>query len=185
MTPDKFRGGLSAALCFLTAFALLAALPSILSRQRLFYAQKEARCGSPLLLPALSIRSDRYGKGHFGASRHGRRTHEGVDFLAPPGTPVLTVKSGRVLVSATGKSYGKYIQILHPDGLMSCYAHLSSLNVKKGDWVKQKEIIGKSGKTGNANHPSIKAHLHFELRMNQKYLDPFKNNSLYTSRPTN
>lgn len=178
MVPNKLRSAVFTWLCFLTAFSLIAGIPYLLSKQRLFYAQKEPYCVSPLSLRTLSVRNDSYGKGHFGAPRNGGRTHEGVDFTAPLGTSVLAVKSGRVLVSATGKSYGKYIQLIHSDGLMSCYAHLSSLGVKKGDWVRQMAILGKSGKSGNADRPRIKPHLHFEIRNHQKPLNPLKNNIL-------
>ena len=157
------------------------AIPGILNHQALLYAQKEPHYLSPLPFSTLSIRNDSYGKGYFGASRNGGRFHEGVDFLAPIGTPVLAAKSGRVLVSAQGKSYGKYLELLHPDGLTTYYAHLSALGIEKGSWVDQGSIIGKSGNTGNANYPQVKPHLHFEIHDHQKCLNPLKSNILDAS----
>lgn len=169
--------------CFIAGWLSLAAIPIVITHQAHFYAQKEPRYLSPLPFPQLIIRNDSYGKGYFGASRNGGRFHEGVDFIAAIGTPVLASKSGRVIVSAQGKSYGKYIELLHSDGLMTCYAHLSSQEVKQGDWVEQKSLLGRSGNTGNANHPRIKPHLHFEIRDRNKSLNPFINNRLDKSIP--
>lgn len=126
----------------------------------------------PLESRDLELRNDVYGKGHFGASRNRGRHHEGIDFLAPIGTPIRASKSGRITRATEEKGYGKYLEILHPDGLRTRYAHLSSLKVKEGDWVHRDQLIGASGKSGNASNPRIKPHLHFEIRSKESALNP-------------
>ena len=87
--------------------------------------------------------------------------HEGIDYLTPEGTEILASADGTVIVSgfsATG--YGEYIIIQH-DGLVgTVYAHLKARKVKTLDKVKQGDVIGFSGNTGNSSGP----HLHFEYR---------------------
>jgi murein DD-endopeptidase MepM/ murein hydrolase activator NlpD len=128
--------------------------------------------GTEMQIPAL--RNDAYGEGHFGASRNGGRVHEGLDWEARIGDSVWASKSGRVSFAGTKGGYGTFVEIKHPDGLRSRYAHLDSVYVKAGDWVKRGQLVGEAGKTGNASSPFIKAHLHFEIRDKHKALDPNK-----------
>ena len=155
----------------LSAFTSL--LPILTSAQR-FFAKNEAYYRPPVYTKTatLILRRDAYGKGFFGASRNGRRVHEGIDILAPVGEPVLAAKSGRVTFSGWGKGYGQYISIYHADGLKTIYAHLATLYVSKGDWVTAGERIGVCGKTGNASDPLIKPHLHFEIRTSLGPVNP-------------
>ena len=118
------------------------------------------------------LRNDEYGKGYFGASRDGGRTHEGLDLILAVGDPVFASKSGRVTQVKDVKGYGKWVEIHHPDGLFSRYAHLSTQEVREGQWVSIHQVIGAAGKTGNAKSPKIMPHLHFEIRNNTKALDP-------------
>jgi len=84
----------------------------------------------------------------------------------------LAAKSGRVVFAGRDNGYGNIIEIRHPDGLWTRYAHLSELFVREGDWVTQRQAIGKSGKTGNASNPKISPHLHFEIRGKGQALNP-------------
>lgn len=118
------------------------------------------------------LRSDAYGKGFFGASRSNHRRHKGIDLLQAVGRPVLASKSGRVLFSDFEKGYGLVIYLLHPDGLSTRYAHLSVIEVRKGDWVSRGAQIGRIGKTGNAAGDGIQPHLHFEIRSENGALNP-------------
>lgn len=126
------------------------------------------------------IRSDMRGNGFFGTSRNGKRLHEGVDLLAEIGTPVLAARSGRVTVSRviinkdsrTGS--GNYIILQHPGNLATVYAHLLEVYVRENDFVRQGQIIGRVGKTGNANYRDIQPHLHFEVRKNGIPEDPLE-----------
>ncbi len=89
--------------------------------------------------------------------------HNAIDIAAPIGTPVYAALSGTVL--ATGNtdlirgcySFGKWIMIIHGNGLSTLYAHLSSIDVAKGQQVSTKQLIGLSGMTGYATGP----HIHF------------------------
>lgn len=93
----------------------------------------------------------------------GRRTrHEGVDFVAPSGTPILAAAGGVVVASEWHPEYGNMIDIDHGDGLKTRYAHASKALVKAGDLVRPGQLIGRVGSTGR----STGAHLHFEVHVN-------------------
>lgn len=107
----------------------------------------------------------------------GYSTHTGVDFAVSSGTPIRAVKSGTVEISkalydANGnyRSYGEYIVINHHDGTMTLYAHGSpgSRTVSPGQSVAQGETIMLVGTTGNSTGP----HLHFEVRVNARPVNP-------------
>jgi hypothetical protein len=94
-------------------------------------------------------------------ARFGMRAHNGIDFGAPLGTPVLAAADGEVITSEFDEGgYGKYIVIDHGDGYTSVYAHLSHLRVPARAQVKAGQLIGLTGSTGNSTGP----HLHFEVR---------------------
>ncbi len=87
--------------------------------------------------------------------------HEGLDFVAPLGAPVVAAADGVVLVAEFHAEFGNMIDIDHGDGLTTRYAHLSRLDVAPGRLVKHGERIGAVGTTGRSTGP----HLHFEVRM--------------------
>ncbi len=118
------------------------------------------------------IRSDAIGKGVFGASRSNNRTHKGIDLYSPLGQPVLASKSGRVAFAGIDKGYGNYVELRHPDGLLTRYAHLSTMTVRKGDWLSRGQILGTIGKTGNADDPQVIPHVHFEVRYKTHAINP-------------
>lgn len=126
----------------------------------------------------IEVRNDLGGKGEFFASRNGHRRHEGIDLSAPIGTPVYSVRLGKVVLARsirnqnTKTGSGNYIIVRHLDGLVSVYAHLSEIRVRPGQIVRQGQMIGRVGKTGNANYANIQPHLHFEVRKNRLPLDP-------------
>ena len=87
--------------------------------------------------------------------------HTGIDYGTPFGTSILASSDGKVVFAkwdTTG--YGNMVIIQHPDGKATCYAHLSSISVALNQNVRQGELIGHSGSTGNSTGP----HLHFEAR---------------------
>ena len=94
--------------------------------------------------------------------------HYGNDYGVPEGTPVAACADGRVVMAEDRISTGWSIVVEHLPGLYSLYYHLSELNVKEGDFVKQSDIIGKSGSTGLATGP----HLHWEIRLNGQAVRP-------------
>lgn len=95
--------------------------------------------------------------------------HYGVDFPAGMGTPVHAVSNAIVTKAASlTTSYGKHLFLRHADGLVTVYAHLSSLLASVGRAVKTGEVIGRVGSTGNSTGP----HLHFETRVGGGYPGP-------------
>jgi murein DD-endopeptidase MepM/ murein hydrolase activator NlpD len=118
------------------------------------------------------IRKDKMGTGEFGAQRVGERFHEGLDLYAQIGTEVRAVSFGRVREAGFHKRLGNYVELRHPGNLVTIYAHLRSILVELGQWVTQGKVIGYVGKTGNASHPKILPHLHFEIRRDDMPIDP-------------
>jgi murein DD-endopeptidase MepM/ murein hydrolase activator NlpD len=90
-----------------------------------------------------------------------RAMHEGIDFNAETGTPVVAAADGVVLSAGWQSDFGNMIEVDHGDGLTTRYAHLSRMNSKAGSLVKRGERIGAVGSTGR----STGSHLHFEVRM--------------------
>jgi len=99
----------------------------------------------------------------------GRRVvHEGLDFSAPVGAPILAAAAGVVVVAARHPGYGNQIDIDHGDGLVTRYAHASKLDVAEGAIVRQGQKIAEVGSTGRSTGP----HLHFEVRVDGVARDP-------------
>lgn len=100
----------------------------------------------------------------------GYRGHTGVDLTMSGayGKPVYASAGGRVISASYSGGYGKLIQIQHSNGYITYYAHLSSIDVSVGDTVVQGQQIGRIGSTGNSSGP----HLHFELRINGRAVNP-------------
>lgn len=118
------------------------------------------------------IRNDSSGDGDFGAKRRNGRMHSGIDILAPLGTSVYASKSGVAFCGKVPSGYGKYVMIYHPDGCQTFYGHLQDYKITSPAKVRQGDLIGLVGKTGNAASKSIQPHLHFEIRKNGEPQDP-------------
>jgi murein DD-endopeptidase MepM/ murein hydrolase activator NlpD len=120
--------------------------------------------GKRFLIPLRGTISSRFGM------RNGRM-HEGIDILAPRGTAVRAASYGVVLYSGDGMSgYGNAIVLDHGEGITTLYGHLSSFHVRSGDAVAEGGVVGTVGDTGNATT----THLHFEIRLEGKGVDPEK-----------
>lgn len=95
--------------------------------------------------------------------------HTGIDMVEPIGSPVYAADDGVVaLVGSTSSGYGKYVVIAHSGGFDTLYGHLSATLVKVGQAVTQGTVVGLEGSTGNSTGP----HLHFELRIGGRPIDP-------------
>lgn len=100
-----------------------------------------------------------------------KRPHRGVDYGAKTGTPIRVTGNGQVTYRGWRGGYGKAIKVRHTNGYETFYAHMSKYGkFKKGQMVKQGQIIGYVGSTGNSTGP----HLHYEFRINGKHVDPLK-----------
>lgn len=85
--------------------------------------------------------------------------HRGIDYAVPQGTPIHAIADGVVIVAEYHYSWGNHVQIKHADGTSSNYAHQSRINVHVGQSVKQGDVLGFVGSTGNSTGP----HLHLEI----------------------
>ncbi|HPM78357.1 MAG TPA: peptidoglycan DD-metalloendopeptidase family protein [bacterium] len=110
----------------------------------------------------------------FGMRRHpilgDRRMHHGVDYGAPVGTPVWAVADGTVSFGGRSGAAGNLVTIKHDGGFESLYLHLSRIAVKRGQRVRQRQMIGRVGSSGRSTGP----HLDFRIRRNGSYFNPMK-----------
>ena len=99
-----------------------------------------------------------------------RRLHTGVDFAAPRGTPIYASGDGVVGRAQWVSGYGRRIELKHVNGFETTYSHMTGFadGIKPGVRVRQGQVIGYVGSTGN----STGNHLHFEIKVNGRYVDP-------------
>lgn len=96
--------------------------------------------------------------------------HNGIDLAVPTGTQVKAAADGVVVQSGWNGGYGISVYIDHGNGVITRYGHMSETLVSEGQAVKQGEIIGLSGSTGDSTGP----HVHFEIRINEEAIDPLQ-----------
>lgn len=130
------------------------------------------RAGLQASLPTQQPVNYPYLSSSFGWRQHpvtGRHTmHEGLDFAAPRGSPIYAASGGVVTEARYVPGYGKLVQIDHGNGLVTRYAHASSITVKLGAVVEKGQMVARVGSTGRSTGP----HLHFEVRLGDQPLDP-------------
>lgn len=98
------------------------------------------------------------------------KPHKGIDIASPLGTPINAVLDGEVAYTGWQRGYGNVIILKHDYDLMTVYAHNKENSVEKGDKVKKGEKIACIGLTGNTTG----SHLHFEVRLDGRAMDPQK-----------
>ena len=99
------------------------------------------------------------------------RAHRGVDYGGPTGTPIRATGDGKIIKRYWSRSYGRVIYIRHANKYTTVYAHMSKFGkFRRGQWVKQGQVIGYIGQTGMASGP----HLHYEFRKKGRHIDPLK-----------
>ncbi len=96
--------------------------------------------------------------------------HEGIDFVAPVGTPVLATAAGVVLRAEYAGAYGNMVEVAHADGFVTRYAHLKTLQVKPQDVLERHDVVGTLGNTGRSTGP----HLHYEVIFKGRAMHPAK-----------
>ena len=123
-----------------------------------------------ILLGIGSNLSSKYGYRNDPFSKR-KKFHQGDDFSADIGTDVVATANGTVITSRKYGSFGNYIEIDHENGYTTVYGHLNKRLVKAGDRVERGQIIGEVGNTGR----STAAHLHYEVQINDKHINPRNN----------
>ena len=108
-------------------------------------------------------------KSEFGLVRNNNSTpHQGVDLTANSGTDLLAVESGKIIFAGERGKLGQTVMLEFKKDdktKIATYSHMKEINVKEGDTVSEGNIIGTSGKSGNAEElPDDQAHVHFEIR---------------------
>ena len=98
------------------------------------------------------------------------KPHKGTDYAAAVGTEILATANGRVIESTRRGGNGKYVKIRHNNVYSTQYLHMKSQKVKKGDYVKQGDVIGYVGMTGNTGGP----HVCYRFWKNGRQVDPLK-----------
>ncbi|KFB01437.1 peptidase M23 [Mangrovimonas yunxiaonensis] len=98
------------------------------------------------------------------------RPHKGTDFAAPVGTPIMATANGTVVKSSYTRGNGNYVKVKHNSVYSTQYLHMSKRKVKVGDFVKQGDVIGLVGMTGNTSGP----HVCYRFWKNGSQVDPFK-----------
>lgn len=95
--------------------------------------------------------------------------HEGIALAAPVGAKILSAQSGEIVYTGDTKTrYGKIVIIKHPDNLLTIYAHLNDIFVRKNQHIKHRELIGTVGISGGLDSPR----LYFQVRKNKIPIDP-------------
>jgi len=96
------------------------------------------------------------------------RAHNGVDYSAGTGAPVVSVAPGVVTHAGWSGGGGRTVKVRHPNGYETEYLHLSAITVRTGARISQGELVGRVGQTGLATGP----HLHYGLKKNGRYVNP-------------
>lgn len=108
----------------------------------------------------------------FGVRRHPilrfARFHAGIDFGAGSGSPIVAAADGMVVGAGWAGGYGRQVRVAHGGGIVTTYSHMSGIAAGPGTPVRQGQVIGYVGSTGLSTGP----HLHFEVRVNGRAVDP-------------
>ena len=138
--------------------------------EQLFKGPREKTPADALIRRPVEGRiSSRFGMRKLSFERRARM-HSGIDFAAPKGTPIVAASSGQVVFVGWRGAYGKVVEVDHGQGVSTLYAHMDRYTVKNRQKVQAGAPLGQVGNTGRSTGP----HLHFELRIDHKPLDPLQ-----------
>lgn len=136
------------------------------------WSRQHARLqGLPLALPiqdefllssSFGVRSD--------PMTHLPSMHEGLDFVAPVGTPIVVTAAGKVVHARDNGAYGNMVEVEHAEGFVTRYAHLQSIQVRLGQQLQPGDRVGQLGNTGRSTGP----HLHYEVLYQGRPMHPVK-----------
>lgn len=99
-----------------------------------------------------------------------KKIHEGMDFATEVGVAVVVTAPGKVIYAKTSRFWGNMVKIKHKNSISTTYAHLGKISVKKGDHVSRGKKLGEIGLSGW----SVGPHVHYELKIEGKPVDPLK-----------
>ena len=143
-----------------------------------YYDEKGRSLKKTLLKSPLRFRriTSTFSRGRYHPILKRYRPHHGIDYGAPTGTPIESAGSGVVKYAGWKGGYGKYIEIKHSNGYTTAYGHLSRIGkgVRAGSKVDQGQVVGYVGSTGLSSGP----HLHYEVKVNNKLINPLSVKSL-------
>ncbi len=118
--------------------------------------------GEYLLTSSFGVRAD--------PMTHLPSMHEGIDFVAPVGTPVMVTAPGKVVRAEYSGAYGNMVEVSHEEGFVTRYAHLKTIFVKPGQSLERLSLVGTLGNTGRSTGP----HLHYEVIWRGNAMHPAK-----------
>ena len=124
---------------------------------------------TPSILPTPGYMTSRFGwrRSPFTGQRH---FHRGVDIVNKLGTPIRASANGKVVFAGKKEFWGNTVWIMHRDGIISKYGHMSKFDVAMGDTIDRGQVIGKIGMSGRSTGP----HLHYQIEMGDKAVDPMR-----------
>lgn len=128
----------------------------------------EALQSVPLGLPHDGAISSRFGPRPNPFTGKGQEFHGGLDFKGRTGQPIQVTASGKVSFAGTQRGYGQVVTVDHAHGYSTVYAHLSRIDVKKGQRIQAGDVVGLLGSTGRSTGP----HLHYEVQLRGERIDP-------------
>ena len=130
----------------------------------------ERLANTPSIMPTTGWLSSHFTQSRFHPILHASRAHEGIDLAAPMGAPIIAPAAGRVISVANEPGYGRTFQIDHGSGIITRFAHCSRIIVHVGQVVTRGQPIATIGNSGLSTGP----HLHYEVHVNGKPVDPLR-----------
>ncbi len=123
---------------------------------------------TPSIYPTRGLVTSGFSRSRMHPILHRARPHEGLDIVAPRGTPITSSANGVVTFAGRNSGYGLVVEISHGYGMKTRYAHMSTIEVRNGQRVARGEQIGRVGNTGL----SVSPHLHYEVLVNGEPQNP-------------